>query len=362
MRFDVNWLALDAAVFIATVLVTGMAYRYALIYGMLDVPNERSSHFVATPRGGGISIVIVFLAVVSVLFFGDYIPMETQLFYTFLLATAMIAVLGLIDDRMNLSPWSRLSVHTVVVSAAVFFLGVPTVSVAGLMIDSPWILYPLTVVALLWWLNLFNFMDGIDGIASIEALSILLAAIAILMITDPMFVLIAWMELLAFSIIGFLCWNWPPARIFMGDAASCFVGLILGLFALCAAIATAMNVWCWLIMFSVFWVDATVTLLIRIYRREKIHQAHRRHAYQLLAFYLSRLNLRILSPECLRAYAHRFVDVVLFLYNALYLFPLACLAAWLPEWAYVFALLAMAPMLWFSWQIRRPQSSFGGLL
>lgn len=359
---DLRWLAIAAAVFVATALATGVMYHYAHAQGMLDRPKARSSHFLVTPRGGGLSIVIVFLSAMLALFFFRQTAVTPPVFYTFSLAASAIAVLGYVDDRVGLSPWSRLTVQAVVVSLSILFLGAPAVPLFGWSLDSAWLLSPLAIVALLWWINLFNFMDGIDGIAGVEALCIALSAAAILFLTEPTYMLMPWIGLLACSVAGFLWWNWPPARIFMGDAASCFVGLMLGLFALRAAAETALNIWCWLILFSAFLLDATVTLLIRIFRGEKIHQAHRQHAYQLLAVYLSQLNPMVFSSFWSRAYAHRGVDLALIAFNALYLFPLALLAASLPEWGLAFALAAMAPMLWFSWRIRRPQEAFRGLL
>lgn len=357
--FDLNWAALALLVFVAAVFVTGMVYRHALRNNILDFPNARSSHFSATPLGGGVSIVVVFLSVVVVLFFSGWVDMEARIFYTFVAAATTLAALGYLDDRIGLSPWSRLAVHVMVVSFAVFSLGVPTLALAALTIHTPWILYPLAIAALLWWINLFNFMDGIDGIAGVQATTILLSALIVLSWTDPAFTLMPWLWILLFSVAGFLLWNWPPARIFMGDAASCFLGLIVGLFALQSAMETAMNVWCWFILFSVFLVDATVTLFIRIYRREKIHQAHRQHAYQRLAICLSQVNVGTLSPYWLRAYAHRCVDLALLSFNMLYLLPLALLAALYPPWAFALAMLAVAPTLWFSWQIRRPYRLLG---
>ena len=137
-----------------------------------------------------------------------------------------------------------------------------------------------TEIALVWILNLFNFMDGIDGIASFEALSCCLVMAFLLHGVSAEFWLIQIHLYLAAAVSGFLVWNHPPARIFMGDAGSGFVGIMLASLALYSSWQHPDMLWCWLIMLGVFIVDATYTLLVRLSRRQAFYQAHRSHAYQ----------------------------------------------------------------------------------
>jgi Fuc2NAc and GlcNAc transferase len=152
-------------------------------------------------------------------------------------------------------------------------------------------------------------MDGIDGIAGIEALTVGAGGTAIYWLVGlPLSGDAALPALLAAAALGFLVWNFPPARIFMGDAGSGFLGLILGAFSLQAALVRPVLLWCWLVLLGVFIVDATVTLIRRLLRRELLYKAHRSHAYQ----------------QASREFrTHRSVTIAVAAINVLWLFPWA---------------------------------------
>jgi Fuc2NAc and GlcNAc transferase len=137
----------------------------------------------------------------------------------------------------------------------------------------------LAAFYLVWLLNLYNFMDGIDGIASVEAICVCLGAAIIYILTGHSDLLLLPL-LLACAVAGFLFWNFPPAKIFMGDAGSGFLGIILGCLSLQGAWISSQFLWVWLILLGVFIVDATVTLIRRLIRGDKVYEAHRSHAYQ----------------------------------------------------------------------------------
>jgi Fuc2NAc and GlcNAc transferase len=139
----------------------------------------------------------------------------------------------------------------------------------------------LAALYLVWLLNLYNFMDGIDGLAGIEALIVGAGGTAVYWLAGlPTTGDGGLPVLLAAATLGFLVWNLPPARIFMGDAGSGFLGLMLGTLSLQAAVTRPVLLWCWLVLLGVFIVDATVTLIRRLLRGERVHEAHRSHAYQ----------------------------------------------------------------------------------
>jgi Fuc2NAc and GlcNAc transferase len=165
-------------------------------------------------------------------------------------------------------------------------------------------------------------MDGIDGIAASEAACVSIggATLAILLVGTSLVAPAAFV--LASACLAFLCWNWPPARIFMGDVGSGFLGFSIAVLALAAAREQVVAPWCWLILGAAFFVDATVTLLRRLLRRERLYLAHRSHAYQKLA-------------EC---YGHRAVTVGLIAINMVILFPASLLAA---HWFSAAALVAV---------------------
>lgn len=258
--------------------LTGVLRRYALAKSIIDVPNARSSHAVPTPRGGGVAIVVAFLLSLVAIAFGqlaDY-PMLVALGG----AGAAIAVIGFMDDHGHIAARWRLLGHFAAAGWALFWLGgFPLVRVLGLDIDLGWIGAVLGAFYLVWLLNLYNFMDGIDGIASVEALCACLGACLVYWVGGFEQLMILPLMLSA-AVLGFLCWNFPPARIFMGDAGSGFLGIALGVLSLQAAWKDPSLFWCWLVLLGVFIVDATFTLIRRLARGDKVYEAHRSHAYQ----------------------------------------------------------------------------------
>ena len=305
----------------------------------LDIPNERSSHIAATLRGGGLSIVLIFLTL---------FVLTTELSHAYVLlgGAILVAVVGIVDDNKHLPPLIRIGVHSLAVLMCLAFLGVPTVSLGSIDITAPWLLYPLAAIAWVWCINLFNFMDGIDGIASLQSITMSLSAALILFIVSPQES--AWifsLLLLASVVAGFLVWNWPPAKIFMGDGASGFLGFILAGFAVLSSIQTVMNVWSWVILFGMFIVDASVTLLTRLIRREVWYQAHRQHVYQRLTMLIQNVEGIIYSPHRVRTAAHRAVGILFVLINGIWLLPWALLATMDELQAPLYATVALLPLL-----------------
>jgi Fuc2NAc and GlcNAc transferase len=300
--------------------------RYALARGVLDIPNPRSSHTVATPRGGGVAIVLAFLGGLTALLALGHTP--APLYAALTLGGGLVALVGFWDDHAPLSPMTRALLHGVAAVWALYCLGGwprLDLGVAGLDWGLPGA--AVGVLALAWLLNLYNFMDGIDGIAATEA--VLVAAGGCLLLGPPGAG--PWWELaiLAASALGFARLNWPPARIFMGDAGSGFLGYALGVLALGAITSGATAPWPWLILLGVFLVDATVTLLRRIMRGERWYQAHRSHAYQWAA----------------RRYgAHRPVTLAVAAIDLAWLLPLSLAADRWKTWALPLTAVALLPL------------------
>lgn len=311
--------------FVASFALTGWFRRYALRGGLMDVPNERSSHTQPTPRGGGVAIVVTTLACIPML--GALHLLENSSGHGLLAAGTIAAGIGYADDRGQVSVRFRLLFQFAAAALALLFIGVEPVQVAlPLLGGATWICAILALLYLVWMLNLTNFMDGIDGIASVEVISVcvglalcVLANVGGLAATaspdhDTQLHIdgtISAALLLAASAAGFLVWNWPPARIFMGDAGSGFVGLLLGALTLMAGNVSPSLLWSGVILAGVFVVDATVTLVRRILRREKFYQAHRSHAYQHAA----------------RRFGHLRVTSAVALINVFWMLPWAIAAA-----------------------------------
>jgi Fuc2NAc and GlcNAc transferase len=243
---------------------------------MLDVPNDRSSHMAPTPRGGGSGLVLVVLAAVVVLMLrGTLAAAEGAA----LLCGGAIALTGWLDDRHGVRPRWRLLVQVAAAACVVLLLGAPdAVDLGSASIPLGFAGGAVAVCALVWLTNLFNFMDGIDGIAATETAVVAGVAGGMLFMagaTGPATIAVT----LAGAAGGFLVVNWQPARIFMGDVGSGFIGFTMGTLALLAQQRQAVPLAVWLILLGVFLFDATATLLRRV-AREPVHVAHRRHAYQ----------------------------------------------------------------------------------
>ncbi|WP_025113104.1 glycosyltransferase family 4 protein [Pseudomonas sp. H1h] len=252
--------------------------HYALHRKLLDVPNSRSSHSVPTPRGGGVAFVLTYLVFLTLAWFFSKVDSSTLMSSAG--AGALVAIIGFIDDHRHIAARWRLIGHFTAAVLVIAPLGpFPTITMAGFALDMGVIGLVLSAVYLVWMLNLYNFMDGIDGIAAVEAVTTCLGMVVLYSITQH-FELILAPLLLATCVAGFLILNFPPAKIFMGDAGSGFLGVVLAGLSLQAAFKQPGLIWPWLILMGVFIVDATFTLLRRLLRGDKVYEAHRSHAYQ----------------------------------------------------------------------------------
>lgn len=243
---------------------------------LMDRPNERSSHSAPTPRGGGIAIVVAFLASLLMV---DGVPVAAVV--ALVGGGAGVAAVGFVDDHGHIAARWRLLAHFSCAAWILYWTGIPQFEWMGVAVDVGSIAAVLAALYLVWMLNLYNFMDGIDGLAGAEAVTVGVGGTTICWVTGMQQTGdIGLPVLLAAAALGFLAWNFPRAKIFMGDAGSGFLGLMLGAFSLQAAVARPVLLWCWLVLLGVFIVDATMTLIRRLLRGERIYEAHRSHAYQ----------------------------------------------------------------------------------
>ncbi len=273
----------DALLPVAAALATGVlscSATRALIpllrrREILDHPNERSSHTAPIPRGGGVAVVGSVLFAWLILAWEGLAP---EGLIAISVGAGLLAIVCWVDDLRGLSPILRLMAQAAVVTIGVLVLWQPHEPLLGWLVP----LACLAVIGLVWvwWVNLFNFMDGIDAIAGSEA-----AAIGVGLVlfgtfgagADPVMASLA--AAIVGGSIGFLIWNWSPARIFLGDVGSVPLGYLLGFLLLGLA---ARGFWkIALILPLYFLADATITLARRLLRRERVWQAHREHFYQL---------------------------------------------------------------------------------
>ncbi len=258
-------------------LGTGLVRGYALRRSLLDVPNHRSSHTVPTPRGGGLAIVVVVMVATALQYLHGEINSRIAVVVT--VGGGLIALVGWVDDRHGVQAAARALAHFTAAIIAVYFIGTPDSIVFGNRTLALGPIYQvLAVFGIVWLTNLFNFMDGIDGIAAGEATAVAAAGGVLLLAAGERGTATLAMMVGGAS-LGFLFWNWPPAKIFMGDVGSGFLGFVLAVIALASSSSEAVFLEIWLLLLGVFVFDATVTLVRRL-GRERFYEAHRRHAYQ----------------------------------------------------------------------------------
>ena len=273
-------LLLPATAFAAALAGTGLARRYALARRVLDHPGARSSHKEPTPRGGGIAIAAAFVGAVAAAWVLGMVP--GRIAGALAGGGAAVAALGWLDDHAGLSVRVRLPVQVAAAAAAVWAAGgLPALQWGPGAVPLGAAGAVLAVLAVIWSLNLFNFMDGIDGMAAAEAISLGGWGGALLLAEGH-----AGLAALAFgagaAAAGFLPWNWPRARIFMGDVGSATLGFVFAVLALASENAGAVPLLAWATLYALFLVDATATLVRRALRGERVYEAHRLHAYQRL--------------------------------------------------------------------------------
>ncbi len=263
---------------ISSVLLTGLIRRYAIKKSLIDIPNERSSHSIPVPRGGGLSIVLISLLAIIVT--GSLDWLEYEQYIALLGGGCLVALIGWLDDHKDISALIRAMVHLAAASWTVFWLGGLSSLDLGLMtVHLGFFGSLLAVIAIVWMINLYNFMDGTDGLATVQALTagsfaafIFLSAGA----TGIGSILLAMLGAAA----GFLVWNWPPAKIFMGDVGSSYLGYLFAALAMLGEQSGVMPLLVWFILLALFFWDTTLTLIYRFRKGEKWYAAHCSHAYQ----------------------------------------------------------------------------------
>ena len=286
IAFSMTWL-----------VIKGLSQR------LLDLPTDRSSHVLPTPRGGGIAIAATTILMCSFLTIFDLLSIIPL---PFIILLAAIAALGALDDFFNLGIKPRLLTQIILSALGVILcLGSSNFSTLETILIGIFL-----TLTLLWLVNLYNFMDGINGIAALQAICVCVTMGAILHFYGDSSEAVNSLLIVGSACAGFLYWNFPKAKIFMGDTGSLFLGFGLGLIAVWTSLESIEMGTAWLIMLAVFITDATYTLLVRALTGQKFYLPHRSHSYQKLAVIFK---------------SHAKVTLLVCAINALWLFPLALL-------------------------------------
>jgi Fuc2NAc and GlcNAc transferase len=255
--------------------LTASVSKYARAKNLLDIPNVRSSHTVPTPRGGGLAIVIVLMLAGMVSLFLPQAPIQSLL--CLLLATVAFAVLGWQDDKHDLPASSRFLIQLLIAAFSSTWL---LSEIDGLSLTTGAIaILLLCVLWIVWMANLYNFMDGIDGISAVETIILGTATSYWFAMSGVISIAIICIAV-AGAALGFLRWNWSPAKIFMGDVGSLALGAFFAIIAVIGIAGVGLPLAAFLILYAVYLADSGITLLHRMIKREKWWQAHRSHFYQ----------------------------------------------------------------------------------
>lgn len=271
-----NWFVFGIALYALSLIGVGIYYDYAMRKGILDLPNPRSSHKVVTPRGGGIVFVVLWYLLLTATFY--FLKCSPQLLW--ILAPGLaLGILGHMDDRKSMKSGVRFFIHALCAIVSLTAMGATTSYLIPLEFIPLWAVFIALAFGIVWLTNLYNFMDGMDGIAATQAVFVFgVGGYFLFDVGAVPLVLLCWG--LVGLVAGFLTWNWPTAKIFMGDAGSGFLGFLIAIFALMSYIWFDIPLLLWAMISGVFWFDATVTLIRRIIARENWLEAHNSHAYQ----------------------------------------------------------------------------------
>lgn len=296
--------------FLLTYFIKANSAKFRLI----DVPNHRSLHVLPTPRGGGIAFVLPIL--LSYLFFLDTIP--TELIW----GSFLIAALGLWDDLKSTSSLARLVIQVLIASTVAFFS----------QYDLNFVQYAAFIFLLVWAVNIYNFMDGSDGLAATYGITTSLMIALLFVFQKPDLITQTYpLLIMSASILGFLYWNLSPAKIFMGDVGSGFLGFVFAFLSFQFVIKSTLSLATIIIVFSIFIADTTWTLIARGLSGQKIFQAHRLHCYQ-----------KIIQ----NGLSHKYLNLGLLLVNIVWVLPLAILTLKFEKLQYYLAIICYVPLFY----------------
>lgn len=310
-------------------LITSKLIIYFFGKRLLDIPNDRSSHTTPTPRGGGIAIA---LGTIGASLFAYFLGGISKELLILLLPGVIMAAVGITDDIKNLNIRIRLGLQivtaTLISSTALNDINEPPFLELLLFLTS--------VIGIVWLTNLYNFMDGINGLAALQTIFVCISMSLLFYLQAAHADVAVILILLALASLGFLYWNFPIAQIFMGDVGSLFIGITLATLIVWTSRDSFISSCSWLILMAAFITDATYTLLIRIMSGQKFYLPHRSHLYQKLA---------------LKRKSHAQATLLIMAFNIFWLLPIALTIqiGWLNE--FIGLCLAYTPAIYCAYKM-----------
>jgi len=302
-------------------------------YGIYAIPNFRSLHTRITPRGAGIAIASTSLLMLYILY-QLQLEISAPLFITLFFGGLAVSLIGFLDDRFELSAKLRFFLQIIAASWLCYWLGgSPPLNFGVTTVHLGWMGIPVAIFLLVWFYNLFNFIDGIDGMALSSVIFVCLA-MAVFLSFNQLNSLASLLLILGLANLGVLYFNWPPAKVFMGDTGTNFNSFFLSTIIMASLWTSLPLVWPWLTLLAYYLTDTSLTTLTRIakYPRKWYHP-HRSHAYQNLAR-INDSHLKVLS--------------LVWVINIFWLLPLSFAEFYWPEKAWAFCLTAYSPLILFS--------------
>ena len=311
---------------VLTYIIEKTFLKYSLF---IDEPKNRSTHLSPTPTAGGLSIIISFFIYIVALL--NVYDLSENVFFYLLIALIPIVIIGLTDDFKEINVLTRLFVQFFSASLIIYYF-----QISNNFFDTneysqkSFLIIILSIILSMWLMNLYNFMDGIDGYASAECIFVTFSAGLIAYINDPSSLVYMFLIGLGLSNIGFLFRNWYPAKIFMGDTGSVSIGCILAFFIFYSASQSIISIYTWLILLSIFIADSTYTLVVRIVTKKNITKPHLTHAFHMLA---ANKNSQL------------FVVKTMLILNLIWVFPLAILSNIYMEYHILITFLTYSPLI-----------------
>lgn len=314
--------------FILTFVLTYYYRYFARAYGIIDIPNSRSSHVNPVPRGAGVAFFIAFNLILAGLVLGGFLSLSYTI--SVFLGGPIILLVGYWDDLKSVTARLRLGSHFLVSTliVALITVGFQKEILISFLPQIPIVTILFSIFFIAWFINLYNFMDGCDGLAASIGM-VGAGLIAILSFFSGSKDLAIIYLVLAYCLAAFLVFNWHPARVFMGDCGAYYLGYVFGALALVSKLYYDSSLYVHLIIFGAFIVDATWTLIQRLLRGQKPYVAHKEHAFQKLLA---------------KGWGHSRVSAFYVLVTILWLFPMAAFSAHFSNWSFLFLVVAYVPL------------------
>jgi len=300
--------------------------KHAIKNEIISNINHRTLHKTPTPRGGG--VVFSLLIVFCIFILQSLGSMSNLMLYVFGFGGLAATLFGFVDDVKDLTAGVKLIVQLFLSGWVVYWL----YSSELLLLDSVpfYVTISFAFFFMVWMINAYNFIDGIDGMAASTSVFVSSTLAIVLFATEGPIEVVVIFALISTAVCGFMFFNWPPATIFMGDAGSLFLGYMFGSLLLFTVLNDNISIWTWLTVFGYFFADTTLTQIMRVILVKQWYLAHRSHAYQNLA--------RITG-------SHSKVTISVVIYNLLWVLPLTLWSTFQPEMGIVAAFLSIIPAL-----------------